>query len=203
MVGSLTFVTLREAAFGKHPELLNDLRELSPLRIPLSHFWAQARVRCMSQGFLNDAVPSKDDFELFNAVKLHTFKRGGFTLYVVAMPPPHSRPEAYFAGMAFKDDEFEVGHVESPSTRYFTLEMTEVSQKPPGTEDRDRGYKLKMYARYGVPEYWIVDPDTQTIDVYCAGASDYLAPVRYRERDVMPCARLRDLIITLHDVFSD
>ena len=28
----------------------------------------------------------------------------------------------------------------------------------PSTAAADRGRKLQMYARYGVPEYWIVDP---------------------------------------------
>jgi len=36
----------------------------------------------------------------------------------------------------------------------------------PTTEARDRGTKLKAYARYGVGEYWIVDPIAQVIEVY-------------------------------------
>ena len=36
----------------------------------------------------------------------------------------------------------------------------------PSTEARDRGIKLKTYARYGVGEYWIVDPVEQTVEVY-------------------------------------
>jgi Uma2 family endonuclease len=36
----------------------------------------------------------------------------------------------------------------------------------PTTEARDRGIKLKAYARYGVGEYWTVDPVAQLIEVY-------------------------------------
>lgn len=36
----------------------------------------------------------------------------------------------------------------------------------PTTEGRDRGLKLKAYARYGVGEYWILDPVAQVIEVY-------------------------------------
>jgi Uma2 family endonuclease len=36
----------------------------------------------------------------------------------------------------------------------------------PSTEATDRGRKMQMFARYGVPEYWIVDPVHQTIEVH-------------------------------------
>jgi len=35
----------------------------------------------------------------------------------------------------------------------------------PSTGQRDLGIKRSLYAKYGVPEYWIVDPDSQTIEV--------------------------------------
>ena len=34
----------------------------------------------------------------------------------------------------------------------------------PGTASADRGIKLQLYARYGVPHYWIVDSDARTIE---------------------------------------
>ena len=43
----------------------------------------------------------------------------------------------------------------------------------PATEARDRGPKMKAYARYGVPEYWIVDPAAQAIEVYRLTASGF------------------------------
>ena len=36
----------------------------------------------------------------------------------------------------------------------------------PSTETRDRGIKLKAYGRFGVAEYWIVDPVAQAVEVY-------------------------------------
>ena len=36
----------------------------------------------------------------------------------------------------------------------------------PSTESRDRGLKLKAYAKYGVGEYWIVDPGTFAVEIY-------------------------------------
>ncbi len=36
----------------------------------------------------------------------------------------------------------------------------------PSTSDRDRGAKVERYRLFGVPEYWIVDPDAHSIDVW-------------------------------------
>jgi Uma2 family endonuclease len=35
-----------------------------------------------------------------------------------------------------------------------------------GTKDRDRGIKFKDYQAHGIEEYWIIDPDHQTIEQY-------------------------------------
>lgn len=35
----------------------------------------------------------------------------------------------------------------------------------PGTAHRDRGVKRTLYGRYGVQEYWLVDPQERTIEV--------------------------------------
>ena len=34
------------------------------------------------------------------------------------------------------------------------------------TAERDRGIKRERYARYAVPEYWVVDPERRTVEVY-------------------------------------
>lgn len=36
----------------------------------------------------------------------------------------------------------------------------------PGTGERDKGYKKGLYARYGVREYWIIDPKARMVEVY-------------------------------------
>ena len=44
----------------------------------------------------------------------------------------------------------------------------------PSTENRDRGVKLNQYLRYGVREYWIIDPENRT----CEGRH-YLDPLEH------------------------
>ena len=39
----------------------------------------------------------------------------------------------------------------------------------PSTAHRDRGIKLDLYARSGVRQYWIVDPDEDVVDVWRFG----------------------------------
>ncbi len=36
----------------------------------------------------------------------------------------------------------------------------------PGSADRDRGVKMQNYARHGVREFWLVDPETRRFEFY-------------------------------------
>lgn len=36
----------------------------------------------------------------------------------------------------------------------------------PSTARQDRGIKRERYAHYGVPEYWIIDPERRRVEVY-------------------------------------
>jgi Uma2 family endonuclease len=48
----------------------------------------------------------------------------------------------------------------------------------PSTEATDRGRKLQMFARYGVREYWIVDPVARSIEVHRLEAGSYVLAQR-------------------------
>jgi Uma2 family endonuclease len=66
----------------------------------------------------------------------------------------------------------------------------------PSTEATDRGRKLQMFARYGVPEYWIVDPVNECIEVHRLEAGSYVLVQRATGDDevrsvVAPRATLR------------
>ncbi len=50
----------------------------------------------------------------------------------------------------------------------------------PGTEKRDKGYKKDLYERYGVREYWLVEPETQTVEVYLLKDKKFVLDDVYR-----------------------
>ena len=108
--------------------------------------------------------------------------------------PPRSRPEpdllllrsrSYRKGPARTGDVVLVIEVAASSLRY------------------DRTVKLRMYARAGVPEYWIADTDTQTVDVCREPTAETYRSVQRFDRDsaITPAA-FPDLTITVADLFA-
>ena len=61
----------------------------------------------------------------------------------------------------------------------------------PSTADRDRTIKKKLYQRHGVAQYWVVDPNAQSVEVWDF-ASGPDTPARYVDR--LP-VRLGDRIV--------
>jgi len=71
----------------------------------------------------------------------------------------------------------------------------------PSTEATDRGRKMQLFARYLVPEYWIVDPSTRTIEVYAFAGSAYESIQRAASGDNVASRVLPDLTLRSDDVF--
>lgn len=70
-----------------------------------------------------------------------------------------------------------------------------------GTEDRDRGYKKTLYGRYGVREYWIVDPEAKQVDVYRPTATGFAREARLGEHEALDTPLLPGLKFPLAEVF--
>ena len=107
--------------------------------------------------------------------------------------PPRSRPEpdllllqlrSYRRGPARTQDVLLVIEVADTSLRY------------------DRTVKLAMYARSGVTDYWVVDPDAETVDVCREPTSgDYRSVQRFgRDRVIAPLT-FPDVAISVADLF--
>jgi len=71
----------------------------------------------------------------------------------------------------------------------------------PATEDRDRHYKKTLYARHGVREYWIVDPNGKTIEVYTLSQKGFELVKAYKTSKVLRSLLLESLKVDLNEVF--
>ena len=70
----------------------------------------------------------------------------------------------------------------------------------PSTAVRDRAIKRTVYAKFGVREYWIVDPDVGSVEVFAAPALERLAT--YQSRDRLRSPILPDLDLPLEPIFA-
>ncbi len=71
----------------------------------------------------------------------------------------------------------------------------------PATAERDRFYKRAIYARYGVKEYWLVDPEARTIEVTKLGEKDLETVGVYGEGESLKSPLLEGLSFDLTEVF--
>ena len=72
----------------------------------------------------------------------------------------------------------------------------------PTTAARDRGIKLKAYARYGVGEYWIVDPTAQAIEVYRLTAEGLNLSATYTEGNTVETPLLPGFSLAADSIFK-
>jgi Uma2 family endonuclease len=67
----------------------------------------------------------------------------------------------------------------------------------PSTRGRDRGIKMRRYAALGVPRYWIVDPDAQTIECWPLESGEFRLVTQASVPDVLRHPDWPDLSIDL------
>ena len=71
----------------------------------------------------------------------------------------------------------------------------------PSTENRDRGYKRDLYARHGVGEYWLVDPETRSVEVLLLGNAEYETAGTFEPGHTLESPTLGGLTIEIGEVF--
>jgi Uma2 family endonuclease len=73
----------------------------------------------------------------------------------------------------------------------------------PSTRKRDKLDKIKAYAKYGVPEYWIVDPDSYTLELYLLQDSGrYELADLFEADEPVVSPRLTCLAFTMNDIIA-
>lgn len=72
------------------------------------------------------------------------------------------------------------------------------------TRKTDEVVKRKLYERFGVPEYWIVDPELETIKVYRIAGQGYqrVAELSREAGDTLTTPLLSDLNLPLSKIFE-
>lgn len=71
----------------------------------------------------------------------------------------------------------------------------------PATADRDTDVKTKIYARFGVKEMWIADPDAKTIAVLTNSGEGFRQEGLFRSGETLRSLLLPGLTIPLEEVF--
>jgi Uma2 family endonuclease len=71
----------------------------------------------------------------------------------------------------------------------------------PTTAKNDRGPKLKAYARYGVTEYWIVDPDGRSVEIYRLTQEGYALTRTWHDNEVLTSSLLPGLTLPVGPIF--
>lgn len=71
------------------------------------------------------------------------------------------------------------------------------------TEAIDRGRKMQLLATFGVPEYWIVDPVKNTLEIYLLRGLAYERVAAYDESQAVESPTLPDLSFPAVRVFVE
>jgi Uma2 family endonuclease len=71
----------------------------------------------------------------------------------------------------------------------------------PGTEAVDRGVKFVDYAAHGVAEYWIIDPETETVEQYALRGAEYKLQIKARTGTLASLA-VADFVIPVRALFD-
>ena len=71
----------------------------------------------------------------------------------------------------------------------------------PSSAQRDCILKLELYQRFGVREYWIIDPQAKILQTYILKNGQY-SVTGYLAAATVPIAVLPDCVIDLKEVFS-
>jgi len=72
----------------------------------------------------------------------------------------------------------------------------------PSNAERDLGKKLFAYHRAGIPHYWIVDPEHETLTVYGWSADGYVVILTAGRRETVRAPPFTDVEIAIGELFG-
>jgi Uma2 family endonuclease len=72
----------------------------------------------------------------------------------------------------------------------------------PSTARYDRGYKRTLYGRFDVREYWLVDPEAETVEVLTATEQGLISYATCQRSDTLTSLLLKGLDLSLEQIFG-
>ena len=92
-------------------------------------------------------------------------------------------------------DQIKISYIESAPSLIIEI-------LSPYTEMHDRVRKMRLYAKYGVKEYWIVTPFPSMIEVFLLKNNKYILFQAYAKNEILQSVTFKKLSIVLSDIFT-
>ncbi|MBC8182131.1 Uma2 family endonuclease [candidate division KSB1 bacterium] len=73
----------------------------------------------------------------------------------------------------------------------------------PSNKENDRIFKKQIYEIFAVKEYWIVDPDTETVEIRELKNKKFQLTIKANKNQIIETQLLKGLRINLFEIFSD
>jgi len=93
-------------------------------------------------------------------------------------------------------------HADRAGEKVFGAPDLAVEVLSPATEQTDRGEKFFEYARAGIREYWIIDPEARRIEVYTLRRSVYQLKERYKSGERACSELLSGFEVEVDEIFG-
>ncbi len=135
-------------------------------------------------------------YQLLNVfVRIHQLGYVGYEKVMIALTRNDYEPDVVFfdneKAVGFKKDQWKYP---APD---FVVEILSES-----TSQRDRGVKFEDYAAHGIQEYWIIDPDAETIEQYFLEAEQYQLHLKLSEGTIHSKA-VKGFYILVRAIFEE
>ena len=72
----------------------------------------------------------------------------------------------------------------------------------PTTQQTDRVTKAQLYAKYGVPHYWLIDPEQQVLEAYELSGEQYNLATKAQDADLLTTSVFPGLSFQISDLWA-
>jgi Uncharacterized protein conserved in cyanobacteria len=110
---------------------------------------------------------------------------------------PRSEPEADIAVVRFDPKEY-ADHHPTPNEIFLIIELADRTLR------EDRNEKAPLYARAGIPEYWVLDVNTQQLYVFREPRNEgYAQETVLDEQSQLAIIAFPEIAISVNQLFSE